>query len=179
LQSGLAGNIRVWRYIYIPFGWLFPKKALINSLCRLRKHVLNEADLFVIHTIHTLNKIKSKHIDYNLLDNICSRYSVPKFRYKDKCLIISNNTEGELINDVDVYLWIEELGYEYSESEAIRKQNLEEIKKKLEGELLKQENIFLREHYNLIPEFSFKYLFCALGLFTGFILTILKIFNAL
>ncbi len=163
----------MWRYIYIPFGWLFPKKALINSLCRLRKHVLNEADLFVIHTIHTLNKIKSKHIDYNLLDNICSRYSVPKFRYKDKCLIISNNTEGELINDVDVYLWIEEFGYEYSESEAIRKQNMEETKKKLEEELLKQENIFLREHYDLIPEFSLKHISYALG-FIILLVTLIK-----
>ena len=145
------GYIKVWRYIIIYFGWLFPKSTIRITLYLLRNQVLNVADL---SAIKHLNEIKFKQIDYNLLDNICRKYSIHKFRYKHKCLINAINTEGELINNADVDLWIEELGYEYSESEAIRKQNMEETKKKYEQEMLKQENIFLKENYDLIPEFS-------------------------
>lgn len=141
--------------------WMVISKSTISiSLYLLRSQVLNEADL---SAIKPLNVIKSKQIDYNLLDNICRKYSIPRFRYKHKCLIISNNIEGELINNVDVDLWIEELGYEYSEIAAIRKQNMEETKRKYEQEMLKQENIFLKEHYDLLPEFSLKHISYALG----------------
>ncbi len=151
----------MWRYIYIPFGWLFPKKTLIKSLLKLRKDILKELDPFAIKPLteiqrkHFTTKNK-KHINYILLDYVCRKYSIPIFRYK-------NNTKGTINNNIDIALWIEELGYEFSEKEDERRQNMFEVKEKAEGELIKQSNDFLNQYCMRVPEFSLKHISYALG----------------
>lgn len=144
----------------------------------LREQIMNEANLFAIHT---LNKIKNKPINYNLLDNMCRKYSIPIFRYKDKCLVSHNNTEGDTNSNSDIALWMKELGYEYSDKEEARQQNMSEVKNKLEKELLKQESNFLKKHCTGIPEFSlkhFSYALIYLLLLVSIILKIILIFSA-
>ncbi len=161
----------MWKCVSIPISCLFPKETLIKSLLKLRKDILKELDPFAIKPLteikgkHFTTKNK-KHINYILLDYICRKYSIPIFRYK-------NNTKGTINNNIDIALWIEELGYEFSEKEDERRQNMFEVKEKAEGELIKQSNDFLNQYCMRIPEFSWMYLTPALV----FIWTLFKIIS--
>ena len=114
-----------------------------------------------------------KHINYILLDYICRKYSIPIFRYRDECLKNHNNAEGELTDNTDIALWIEKLGYEYSEKEDERRQNMFEVKENLEKELIRQSSDFLNQYSIRTPEFSWMYLAPALV----FLWTLFKIIS--